>query len=157
MSWHDLLRPASFRGAPFRVDTASKAGGRRGQTYEFPKSDRVSDEDLGRRAGRWALTGWVIGEDYTYQADLLEAALTAEGPGLLVHPLMGEMQVRCETYTRSERRVEGGMATFDLVFVEAGQPMRSFYREATDAKVEEKVDAARAETAAALDNAPVSV
>ena len=122
MAWRDRLRPASFRGAPFKVDTTAKAGGRRGVTFEYPKRDTPSDEDLGRRAQRWAISGYVIGPFYTDDANELENALNAAGPGPLVHPTMGEMQVRCETYTRNERKDMGGFAAFEMTFVEGGQP-----------------------------------
>lgn len=118
-AWKRALRPASFRGVPFKIDVTGVASGRRGQTYEFPKRDAPEDEDLGRRAYRLVFTGWVIGDDCLDRADALEAALIAEGAGRLIHPTRGGLRVRCESYSRTERRAEGGMVSFDLIFVEA--------------------------------------
>jgi hypothetical protein len=39
----------------------------------------------------------------------------------LIHPLLGEMQVMCDTYTCTESRERGGYCTFEMQFVEAGQ------------------------------------
>lgn len=142
MAWQDRWRPASFRGVEFKVDTGAKAGGRRGVTFEFPKRDMPSDEDMGRRAQRWAVSGYVIGPDYDIDASFLEDALNAEGPGLLIHPLMGEMLVRCETYTRSERKDQGNLAAFDMTFVEVGESAFSMVAEPTQANLRNSADSA---------------
>src|SRR5207253_1949797 len=88
----------------------------------------------------WSVAGYVIGPDYTEDADALETALCTEGPGLLVHPTMGEMRVECQNYTRGERRNEGGMATFDMTFVEAGSPISQRFQENTQANVKAGAD-----------------
>lgn len=142
MPWRDRLLPASFRGVEFKVDTAGKAGGRRGVTHEFPKRDTPSDEDLGRRAKRWAVSGYVIGPDYDLQADALEEALNREGHGMLVHPTMGQMLVRCDVYTRGERRTEGGMATFDMTFIERGTQASDLVIDDTQQKTRDESDSA---------------
>lgn len=144
MTWRDELRPASFRGASFKVDTAGRAGGRRGVTFEYPKRDTPSDEDLGRRAQRWAVSGYVIGPYYTEDASYLEDALNAEGPGLLIHPTMVEMSVRCETYTRSERKDQGGFASFDMTFVEVGDAAYDLVTEPTQSNLRAQADNAAA-------------
>lgn len=147
MSWRDSLRPASFRGVSFKVEASSKAGGRRGQTYEYPKRDEPTDEDLGRRAKRFSVSGYVIGADHNILADVLETALNQEGPGQLVTPLMGSARVRCETYTRTDRRQEGGVTSFDMVFVEAGSPISSRIAESTQAAVDKAADTAEKQVA----------
>jgi prophage DNA circulation protein len=138
--WRDRLRPASFRGVPFKVDIASRASGRRGQVFEFPKRDDPEDEDLGRRAPRVQVEGYCIGPDYDTQADDLETALNTEGGGALVLPFSDEMRMRCETYTRSERREQGGMATFNMAFAESPeQPVADRVPESTKAKLDEAI------------------
>lgn len=151
MNWRDLLRPASFRGAQFKVQAAARAGGRRGSTWEYPKADRNEDEDMGARARRWTVTGYTIGDSYQLDADDLEDALNREGAGLLVHPVMGEMTVRCEVYTRSERKSEGGVATFDIVFVEAPSDTSSAPSEDTQGNVEQRAYALDQVTLGSMD------
>lgn len=120
MSWRDELRQASFRGVAFKVAVNSKTGGRRGVTYEFPKRDDTLDEDMGRRVRRRNVSAYVIGPDYDAQAEELEAALDREGAGLLILPVMGQATMRCEAFTRGERKEEGGFAVFEMTFVAAG-------------------------------------
>lgn len=119
MAWRDELLPASFRGVEFKVAGNTTTGGRRGVTFEFPKQDTPADEDLGRRATRRLVSGYVIGPDYHRQADQLEAVLNREGGGYLSLPILAGLTCRCENYARSERREEGGFAVFEMSFVEA--------------------------------------
>lgn len=117
MSWRDELQPASFRGVPFHVAANTRGGGRRGFTYEFAKSERSLDEDLGRRVTRITVSAYLIGDDYNAAADDLENVLTTEGGGLLILPILGQQRMRCEIYNRSERKEEGGFAVFECSFV----------------------------------------
>lgn len=119
MSWRDDLRPASYRGVPFYVAANSRTNGRRGFTYEFAKGDRSLDEDLGRRVTRVSVSGYVIGDDYDLQATALERALNREGGGTLILPILGRMFMRCEFGPRAERKEEGGIAYFEMAFVDA--------------------------------------
>ncbi len=119
-SWRANLRPASFRGAGFKVDVAARGGGRRTTEHQFPKRDDPEAEDMGRQAKKFTLTGYVIGEDYTAQRDTLIAALETEGSGLLVHPTMGEFLVNPGLFGTTERRERGRMAEFEMEFLEAG-------------------------------------
>ncbi|WP_267355627.1 MULTISPECIES: DNA circularization N-terminal domain-containing protein [unclassified Methylobacterium] len=117
MSWHDELRPPSFRGVPFKIEANTRYGGRRGFAFEFAKSDRSLDEDLGRRVTRVTISAYVIGSDYLDEADALEAALQKEGGGLLVLSTMGRAIMRCETYQRTETKDQGGFCRFEMAFV----------------------------------------
>ena len=133
MSWRDDLRPASFRGVPFYVAANSRTNGRRGFTYEFAKGDRSLDEDLGRRVTRVAVSGYVIGDDYDLQADALEAALNREGGGVLILPTLGRMFMRCEFGPRAERKEDGGIAYFEMAFVDASGGTAALFGENTQA------------------------
>ncbi|NKJ03139.1 DNA circularization N-terminal domain-containing protein [Rhizobium sp. SG741] len=118
--WRQLLLPASFRGVPFHVEGGAKQGGRRTVTHEYPKRDDPYTEDMGRRARKFSISAYVIGDEYTIDSELLAAALDTEGGGTLIHPTMGIMNVVCDGYSRSEQREEGGMARFEILLVEAG-------------------------------------
>ena len=93
MAWQDRLRPASFRGVEFHVEIGAVASGRRIAQHEFPKRDEPYAEDMGRRIRRHPVTAYFIGFDYQLGRDDLIVALEEEGPGLLVHPTLGEFHV----------------------------------------------------------------
>ncbi|SNS05508.1 Mu-like prophage DNA circulation protein [Humidesulfovibrio mexicanus] len=120
-SWRDKLRPGSFRGVPFKVDSHDTAFGRRTATHEYPLRDTPYTEDLGRKAREYTLELLVIGTDYMDARDRLREALEKGGPGELVHPYLGTLEVCARDGGRlRESTREGGMARFTVVFVEAG-------------------------------------
>lgn len=122
--WRRMLVPAFFRMAPFHVDANSRTSGRRVVLHEFPKRDTPYAEDMGRSARRFPVTGYVIGPDYQIWRELLVLALEAEGPGLLVLPTLLQRDtilVQAREYTVRETRQAGGMAEFEMQFVEAGE------------------------------------
>lgn len=131
--WRQNLQPASFRGCGFKVDTGSFAGGQRLVAFEFPKSDIGFTEFLGRRLRRFHITGYIVqsslapdspsgtgGTDYQMVRDALIGALEADGAANLQHPTLGTFSVMCEHYQVIENKNKGGMATFEMEFVEAG-------------------------------------
>jgi prophage DNA circulation protein len=122
--WRMMLVPASFRMAPFHVDANSRTSGRRVVLHEFPKRDTPYAEDMGRSARRFPVTGYVIGPDYQIWRELLVLALESEGPGLLTLPTWLQRDtflVQPREYTVRETRQAGGMAEFEMQFVEAGE------------------------------------
>jgi prophage DNA circulation protein len=123
MSWREEYRTGSFRGAAFRTSRVEGEGGRRGVVHEFPQRDKPGYEDLGRAVRRFTIDCWVGGEDYYAERDALQDALEQLGPGTLVHPFKGTLTVAVENYRVSEEAAEGGggIATFAISFVEAGE------------------------------------
>ncbi len=121
MGWRDNLRDASFRGVPFKYRSNSTPIGRRNQLHEYPKRDNPYGEDLGRKARQYTLDAFVLGDDYLVAMKQLIAALDAPGPGRLVHPTLGEMDVIVTSAVVVEDfEREGGLARFSLTFSEAG-------------------------------------
>lgn len=121
-SWKDRLQNASFRGVPFKVEEENSVVGRRMETHEFPNRDKPYSEDLGKVTFRPTITAYVIGDDCFDQRDKLIEALNKPGPGALVHPTFGELQVCVDGDIRvSTTNNEGRMVRFDLRFVEAGE------------------------------------
>ena len=122
MAWKDNLRRASFRGAEFFFEDAGlDSACRRVQTHEFAFRDTPYTEDLGRSAESFPIEAYVIGDDYMSRRDALREACEREGPGELVHPYFGSVQVLCSGCSIKESTAEGRMARFSLVFVEAGE------------------------------------
>lgn len=111
---------ASFKGVPFYVQTSDVSAGRRTVTHEYPQRDEPFTEDLGRSARYYRFDAFVLGNDFTDQAESLRDAIESPGAGTLVHPEFGELQVLAVggatvSFSQSKR-----MARFSLEFVEAG-------------------------------------
>ena len=114
-------RKASFRGVEFEVDSRSFTSGRRNQVHEYPNKDVPYTEDIGKKADNYNVTAFVIGPGYESRRDALKKACLEKGSGTLVHPDYGTIEVNCDGITIKESKDQGGMAVFDLVFIEAGE------------------------------------
>jgi len=123
MTWREELRSASYRGVPFEVESHDLSSGRRGSLHEYPERDTPYFDDLGRRARRFSVEAFVIGDEYTAQRDALLRACERPGVGILSHPYYGELRVVCREFSVNESRRDGGMARFALSFIEAGQDL----------------------------------
>jgi len=121
MSWLDDYRQASFRGVEFYIAGHEGRGGRRQQNTEFPGRETPYVEDLGRKSFSGMLEAYVIGDDYNIQRNKLIIALDKKGPGLLVHPYHGNMQVAITEYTWRDTVRDGGMAHFSINIIEVGE------------------------------------
>ncbi len=152
-TWQLELVPASFKGVPFKVDEGGRTGGRRVAEFQIPKGDTPYAEDMGRAAKRWQITGYVIGDDYTAQRDALLDACDSDGAGILVHPTLGSMNVMCGPVSTHESRLRGGICTFEMVFIEAGQAPSAAVTDDTQGQVSAQADDTGATVASALDAA----
>lgn len=123
MTWRDRLQPASFRGVAFEYLADDVSGiGRRNQLHEYPKRDQGYVEDMGRSTESIDIEARLVGKDYLARLDELLKALRAEGPGELVHPFYGRLQVVANPACRVRHSMEeGGLCQISLSFTEAGE------------------------------------
>ena len=120
MSWREELRAASFRGVPFEVVDSGLTGGRRGPVHEYPLRDNPYFEDMGLRARKFRVEGFVVGADYMRKRDALISALEQGEAGQLVHPFYGSRNVAVTEFRVSESSRSGGSAAFSIDFEETG-------------------------------------
>ena len=105
-AWVEQIRPASFRGVGFQVDTHAVSAQVRGDVYEL--EDTTKGQVLGLGARRHRIEGFIHGEGSVARSLALRAALEI-GEGVLVHPLYGELTVQIGQFsvesdpTRHER------------------------------------------------------
>ncbi len=146
MAWRDDYRPGAFRGVPFHLKSSTRTGGRRTVLDEYPLRDVPSTQDMGRKARQFNLSMTVIGPDYMAQRDQLIEALEAWGPGTLMHPFYGELDVVVlGDYSVEESTEQGGLARITQNFAEAGEAPRPEGRELPGAAVNAAADQVQAE------------
>lgn len=121
--WRMRLVPASFGGVRYHVEQQARSGGRRVVLHEYPKRDVPYAEDMGRAATRYQITGYLIGPDYhERKRSLMKALDTADGSTLMDPYLAEPKKCLCERYNVTETRERGGYCTFEMTFVEVGNP-----------------------------------
>jgi prophage DNA circulation protein len=141
LNWLNNLLPASFRGVPFQVSGTSSEFGRRNQTHEYPFRDVPYTEDLGRSARKNKIDAFVVGDDHKEQAEKLVEAIEEEGAGILIHPILGELNVNIVGTATVSNSVENGrMSVISFSFVEAGELIFPDSSVATDDVVDENAD-----------------
>jgi len=121
MNYRDTILPGKFRDAPFSLDSHQVTGGRRTIVHEYPLRDVPYAEDMGRAVKPFILQCYVVGDEYHLARDALITALDAPGPGVLIHPYLGTLNVQVETYQVTENARQGRRAIFSITFSEAGQ------------------------------------
>lgn len=142
-TWQFKLQPASFRGVYFKVSDDEATFGRRTTTYEYPNRDTPFTDDMGRTARRYAVSAYVIGNDYMAQRDRLLTELEKGGSGTLIHPFYGSLTVHVDREIKVHHsRENGGMCELSLQFVESGMLSYPTAGAATAQKVEEAADEA---------------
>lgn len=121
MAWRDNLRQGSFRGVPFYWQSVDTEIGRRTARHDYPQRDDSYFEDLGKLPREFTLELYVLGPEYMAARDRLAQAFEEAGPGTLVHPTFGSLEVVLSGRARCrETTDEGGMARFTATFVRAG-------------------------------------
>ena len=150
MSWREQYQPGRYRGAVFYTLRSDRQGGRRLALHEYPARDIPWAEDLGRRARRFDLELFVLGDDYMILRDKLLVALEAKGPATLQHPYYGACQASVLQYRVNESTANGGLATFSVTFVETGRATYPTARADTPAIVQARAGEARARAEAAF-------
>lgn len=132
-SWQRSLKQASYGGIKFGVISSAVAIGRKVAVHEYVERDEVWVEDLGKRARRFGVTGFLLENDLVYnggsviaQRDelvkVLEQKLDQLKPGLqLVHPTFGTIEnVCCINCDIQEHMEHGGYFELRFDFIVSG-------------------------------------
>lgn len=130
MAWQDefsrvtlpdgrVLVAGSFRGVPFRTVDAEIKVGRRNQVNEYAQRDEPYVDDLGRRARRYVVDAYLIGDNYLAERKALIEAFETKGSGELIHPRYGIVKVSLDgEVSLKETPEKGGFVRISATFVE---------------------------------------
>lgn len=117
------LRKGSFRGIAFDVPQDEKSFGRRVVTNEFPGRDDPGHDDLGAATRVFTITAVLGGRSFLSDAAALDAALEKSGPGTLIHPHYGELQVIVKEARREHSSSAVGDVRYSITFEKYGAPI----------------------------------
>jgi prophage DNA circulation protein len=119
-AWWQQLQPGSWRGHGFVLDAGETKAGRRVAVHEYPYRDTTWAEDVGKLPRRFALQAFIVGDDVYQQRDALVADAEIAGPGTLVHPTLGSIQVVLLDFSATDRRERGRVIELNFTFIVAG-------------------------------------
>lgn len=115
----DSYLTASYNGVAFTAMEVTSEHGRRAAIGEFPFSNTTGAVDMGRKARRYRLTARLDEDDHEARSVALIAACELPGPGVLIHPTRGVLNVTCESLrVRNDVIERQGITEVDLEFVE---------------------------------------
>lgn len=123
MGYFDQLYNASYNGVPFIVKDVEGAHGRKVAIHNYPFRDDGWVEDLGRKMPEIELRGFLEGDDVIAQRDFMLAVCELPGPGLLIHPTRGIVNVNLVNFRVSESYTHGRQIIFDFHFIIGGQKL----------------------------------
>lgn len=120
-SYFSQLQPASFNDVSFFTRGNTTTVGRRQAEHIYPFRDQPWMEDMGRKARRYHIIGFLVGDDVIAQRDRMQDALESPGPGQLIHPTYGSLTVSAlGECTLEEDMQHGRVIEMRLVFQESG-------------------------------------
>ncbi len=114
------LKRATFNGKYFYLDSNETEVSKKIIKYEYPFRDTPYVEDMGLNTRSWNIEGYVTGPRYKEDRDALAKELEKGEPGKLLHPYLGLLVVRCESYRVHETNHDGGVVKFCIQFCDAG-------------------------------------
>lgn len=118
MSWSETLLDASYRGVPLGVMAESMEGERELAQHGVPYRDGDDVEDLGRKARPFSFTVVVFGTNYEIELQKLLAALDTPGPGELIHPIYGRLDVLARRWKVDHTAERPDYAQVEIQFLE---------------------------------------
>ncbi|UPT53294.1 putative tail biosynthetic protein [Synechococcus phage Ssp-JY38] len=111
--------PGSFNGVPFVATDVTSEHGRRGAEGEFPFGENTAYADLGRRIRTYNISARFQENNHILEAAALIAACELPGPGVLVHPTRGVLNVACRSLKVNDKiENEQGVTYVEMEFVE---------------------------------------
>jgi prophage DNA circulation protein len=155
MAFEDRLT-ASFRGVKFELDTTSGTSGRRAIAHSYPKRESGYAEDNGAVFKQEKIEGKIVGSDYVSRLQTLLVALNQSGPGELVHPWFGVIQIQIGNVSHKLDLKEDGVATFSFDAYSAGESLFPNATIDTSESVKAAAEEARAASQAAFSRSVLS-
>lgn len=114
MSWQERLQRASFRGVEFLFDDATFDEGRLLSVRTIPGRDSPDIQDLNRSEAVIQFRAIFTGDDHDLDGRAFLAELVRTGPGRLIHPYRGPLDIQIERYGQRHSRSDPGQTVFEV-------------------------------------------
>lgn len=104
---------------PFWVQSDSLSGGKRLALHEYAGGKSPKIEELGLTTSVFDVTIYLLGDLADVRAAALQAAMQADGPGLLVLPIDGAKVATMQGFRRDRDKDRAGYIAYDASFIPA--------------------------------------
>lgn len=129
---------ASFRGASFFIQSVTDRYEHAVAVHEYPGRAGAAVEDLGWKARIVPIQAVFWGKDYQDKLDNLVKALKQPGPGEMIHPVFGSLNVTIRSWSVAHDAERHDYVTVTFEAVETGEPKSLFNAHSTRAKAQAK-------------------
>lgn len=129
MSWAENLLDASFRGVPIQIANENLQYQRALAEHGVPFRDGDRVVDLGRGARRFQMSVVVFGANYEIELQNILRAIDTIGPGELIHPIYGSVNVVSQNLGVDHEADWPDAAKINLLFVEDTPDLPFFARQ----------------------------
>lgn len=129
MSWSETLLDASFRSIPMQIIEEHLQGQRALTQHGTPFQDGDRVRDLGRTARKFPMQVVAFGPNYEIELQNILRELDTPGPGELIHPIYGSLNVVTHTWDVKHSAERPDYATIDLLFIESLPDLPFFVRQ----------------------------
>lgn len=127
MGWAEELQDASFRGVQFECTSTNEAVSKSLAVKQAPYSNDAEIEDMGNNPANISINAVYSGEDYKTWHDVLVSALLETGPGELIHPIHGIIQVNVVDYSVDHNAENVDSCTISIKFIQAKDKKRQLF------------------------------
>lgn len=126
-NWPKTVPGASFKGFPFELEgEGTDDAGRLVALHPFVKAEDHGTEDMGRKARKFHVVAYIVGDDADSQAAAFVEVCSSPGAGMLILPMTPGTMVRCIDCSTHSEKTKQGYVAFSLKFVEQGADAGGF-------------------------------
>lgn len=139
MSWSQTFRetPLSFRNVRILWSSSTLKGGFNNDKSIYPGLEGWNIQQISQIPDSFSIEGKITGEDYLEQKALLLGALQTPGPGTLIIPGLGTLEVFVASYTLKEQVSKKGLVEVSISF-ERPTPEKATFEETPPVEISYK-------------------
>ena len=136
--FHVFRSKVDWQGALSRIQDT---GGRRKVKYQYPYRDGQTTDDLGRKPGSFQMEILIHGIRYMQGFRALMAEFDKPTPGILIHPVRGQITVGVEDFQIAHTNDQRKAVALNVTFIEHNFTVGNI-RDLKDTSVKSKLAAA---------------
>jgi prophage DNA circulation protein len=116
MTTFEQMQIASFKGFQFLIESDDTNRGNKTAIHEYPNVDKRFVERLGKLPPTFTINAIIHGDNSIQRRLAFESILESDGPGTLVHPVYGNIQVEALPFSVNSNQTRVGEFRYSIPF-----------------------------------------